>query len=140
MRLPSITAIAGELRLINDNDFMQHPTDDYGSYDTFPQSRPRTLQGLQGPSTRGGNLFPLYDESGIDAEPEFFDPGASVRRVRLNAGGYDRHGTYYGAPIFQYGRWMTPPLWVVTFSDGREEMVRAESREAALAQASRQGR
>lgn len=90
--------------------FMQRPADDYGDYSSFPQQGSRYLHGL-GAIGRGDR----------------------VSKVQLDRGGYDRAGRYFGAPIFQYGRWVTPPLYLVQLADGREQYVRATSREEAYA-------
>ena len=52
------------------------------------------------------------------AEPA---PRVHLARVRINAGGYDSGGTYWGIgqPLYQYG------------ADGRWSYLRATSREAA---------
>lgn len=45
-----------------------------------------------------------------------------LRRVRINSGGYDSGGAYWG---------LGPPLWCVEDQDGNSQFFRAASRETA---------
>ena len=61
-----------------------------------------------------------------DADPETFVGRLYLRRVRLNAGGYDCNDTYFGSGA---------PLYWCASSDGEIDfMLRAYSRESARVQ------
>lgn len=49
-------------------------------------------------------------------------PRLSLQRLRLNSGGYDSGGAYWG---------IGDPMWVATDGDGIEVFVRATDRDAA---------
>jgi hypothetical protein len=48
----------------------------------------------------------------------------TLRRIRINAGGYDSGGAYWG---------LGQPLWYVEDVDGNSQFIRARDREAAKA-------
>ena len=59
--------------------------------------------------------------------PKYLDPETgkvSLRRVRLNSGGYDAGGAYWGQGA---------PLWYAEDGDGNSLFFRAATREAAKA-------
>lgn len=59
----------------------------------------------------------------VDADPDTFDGKLYLRRVRLNNGGYDRNGTYFG---------VGKPLYWCADADGTVDfVVRVWDREGA---------
>lgn len=53
-------------------------------------------------------------------------PKTDIRRIRLDAQGYDDNGAYYGAG---------DPVFLVTLPDGHEQAIRAKTQKAARTQA-----
>lgn len=65
---------------------------------------------------------PMGRRSYAAHDPSKGAPRLSLQRLRLNQGGYDSGGAYWG---------IGDPMWVATDGDGIEVFVRAPTRDAA---------
>jgi hypothetical protein len=89
------------------------PTPDYKRHDP---------KGWCGDPTRGAAMG---RHSYHAEDSESFDGKLSLRRVRLNSGGYDGNGTYFGTG--------SPLYWAASEDLDVDYMFRAHDREAARA-------
>ena len=87
---------------------------------TMPNYKTHDPQGWCGDPSRGAAL----SRPTIKNEPASYTGRLSLRRIRLNAGGYDANGTYFGTG--------TPLYWCANEEGTVDFMLRAPSRDAAL--------